>query len=233
METNGLKTSQETHLTFKRLELTPVQDKLEQLTKHIPVDRIRIAIISVAKTYGIDPRVLLGIIMEESHGVVGAKTTWNADGVPTGGLMQASSCHGYDGQKDLAQVMRTKTLPPHKLILPGQPQKPLANKRISHHRLTSPTWWTAEPSTSGRTSATGVARTRSSPFTLPCASTTRAAWSLQTSASLQTGSAIRPMSTIWRSGSRDESRQLSRLRDSGTGVEIASWFRVARPLLAL
>ncbi|KKY39524.1 hypothetical protein UCDDA912_g00413 [Diaporthe ampelina] len=68
------------------------------------VDRIRVAIASVAKTYGIDARVLLGIIMEESHGVVGAVTTWNADGVPTGGLMQASNCHGYDGQKNLAQT---------------------------------------------------------------------------------------------------------------------------------
>ncbi|KAG6359252.1 hypothetical protein INS49_012773 [Diaporthe citri] len=68
------------------------------------VDRIRVAITSVGKTYGIDRRVLLGMMMEESHGGVGAVTTFDADGVPTGGLMQASSCHGYDGQKNLAQA---------------------------------------------------------------------------------------------------------------------------------
>ncbi|KAI7784909.1 hypothetical protein LA080_008940 [Diaporthe eres] len=68
------------------------------------VDRIRVAITSVGKTYGIDRRVLLGMIMEESHGGVGAVTTYDADGVPTGGLMQSSNCHGYDGQKNLAQA---------------------------------------------------------------------------------------------------------------------------------
>lgn len=71
------------------------------------MDRIRVAITSVGKTYGIDRRVLLGMIMEESHGGVGAVTTYDADGVPTGGLMQSSNCHGYDGQKNLAQVIRT------------------------------------------------------------------------------------------------------------------------------
>lgn len=77
-----------------------------------PVDRIRVAIISVAQSYGIDRRVLLGIMMEESHGGVGVVTTYDADGVPTGGLFQASNCHGYDGQNNLAQVIRTTLLCP-------------------------------------------------------------------------------------------------------------------------
>lgn len=75
------------------------------------MDRIHVAITSVANTYGIDRRVLLGIMMEESHGGVGVVTTYNADGVPTGGLMQASNCHGFDGQKNLAQVTRTIPIP--------------------------------------------------------------------------------------------------------------------------
>lgn len=70
------------------------------------MDRIRVAITSVAKSYGIDRRVLLGIMMEESHGGVGVVTTYDADGVPTGGLFQASNCHGYDGKNNLAQVIR-------------------------------------------------------------------------------------------------------------------------------
>lgn len=68
------------------------------------MDRIRAAITSVAKSSGIDRRVLLGMMMEESHGGVGVVTTYDADGVPTGGLMQSSNCHGYDGQSNLAQV---------------------------------------------------------------------------------------------------------------------------------
>jgi len=42
--------------------------------------------------------------MQESHGYVGVTTTYDADGVPTGGLMQASGCSGFDGQNDLPQV---------------------------------------------------------------------------------------------------------------------------------
>lgn len=42
--------------------------------------------------------------MEESHGYVGVETTYDADGVPTGGLMQASGCNGYPGQNGLSQA---------------------------------------------------------------------------------------------------------------------------------
>jgi hypothetical protein len=75
------------------------------------VDRLRIAIATVAVSYGIDARVLLGIIMEESHGDVGVVTTWNADGAPTGGLMQSSGCHGYDGQNNLPLVLKNSPPP--------------------------------------------------------------------------------------------------------------------------
>ena len=47
--------------------------------------------------------------MEESSGYVGVATTYDADGEPTGGLMQASGCSGYDGQNDLPQVSCTMT----------------------------------------------------------------------------------------------------------------------------
>lgn len=77
------------------------------------MDSIRAAITSVAKYYGTDPRVLLGIMMEESHGGVGVVTTYDAEGVPTGGLMQASNCQGYDGKNNLAQVMRTSPHTPN------------------------------------------------------------------------------------------------------------------------
>lgn len=76
------------------------------------MDRIRVAITTVANSYGIDPRVLLGVMMEESHGGVGVVTTYDAEGVPTGGLMQASNCHGYDGKNNLAQVNKDITLSP-------------------------------------------------------------------------------------------------------------------------
>ncbi|POS72290.1 hypothetical protein DHEL01_v209311 [Diaporthe helianthi] len=68
------------------------------------VDHIRIAVTSVAAAYGIDERVLFGIIMEESHGGVGVVNTHDADGSATGGLMQASGCQGYQGQNNLAQA---------------------------------------------------------------------------------------------------------------------------------
>ncbi|ROV96487.1 hypothetical protein VSDG_05443 [Cytospora chrysosperma] len=68
------------------------------------VGRIAVAIEDAAAAIGVDERVILGIIMEESHGYVGVETTYDADGEPTGGLMQASGCSGYDGQNNLAQA---------------------------------------------------------------------------------------------------------------------------------
>lgn len=68
------------------------------------VGRIAVAIEGAAQDIGVDERVILGIIIEESSGYVGVQTTYNADGQPTGGLMQASGCAGHDGQNNLPQV---------------------------------------------------------------------------------------------------------------------------------
>ncbi|TVY78411.1 hypothetical protein LSUE1_G008296, partial [Lachnellula suecica] len=68
------------------------------------VGRIAVAIENAAAQIGVDERVILGIIMQESHGYVGVQTTFDADGVPTGGLMQASGCSGFDGQNNLPQA---------------------------------------------------------------------------------------------------------------------------------
>lgn len=115
------------------LTLGAVSRKTIWLTQCVPVDRIRIAITSVAASYGIDERVLFGIIMEESHGGVGVATTYNADGLPTGGLMQASGCHGYEGHNNLAQVTRHNSSTSIKLKAHS------VNAPIIYHRLISPT----------------------------------------------------------------------------------------------
>lgn len=101
------------------------------------MDRIHVAISSVANTYGIDRRVLLGIMMEESHGGVGVVTTYNADGVPTGGLMQSSNCHGFDGQKNLGQVdTKNNPIPATSPQTPFSPSLPPSLPQDSLPRLT-------------------------------------------------------------------------------------------------
>jgi hypothetical protein len=57
-----------------------------------------------AATIGVDERVILGIIMQESHGDVGVRTTFSPEGIPTAGLMQCSGCQGFPGQHGLSQV---------------------------------------------------------------------------------------------------------------------------------
>lgn len=96
------------------------------------MDRIRVAITTVAKSYDIDPRVLLGIMMEESHGGVGVVTTYDAEGVPTGGLMQASNCHGYDGKNNLAQVCKKGPNSPPTQPLPPPPSLFSSHQKESH-----------------------------------------------------------------------------------------------------
>ncbi|KAK4186026.1 hypothetical protein QBC35DRAFT_413757 [Podospora australis] len=67
------------------------------------VGRIWNAVKQVSKESGIDERVIFCIIMQESTGNVGVRTTWNADGVPTAGLMQASNSPGFPGKHGLTQ----------------------------------------------------------------------------------------------------------------------------------
>jgi hypothetical protein len=66
------------------------------------VGRIFNAIVEAAKI-GVDERVIFGIIMQESHGDVGVRTTVSPDGIPTAGLMQCSGCQGFPGQHGLRQ----------------------------------------------------------------------------------------------------------------------------------
>lgn len=61
------------------------------------------AVLECAKI-GVDERVIFCIIMQESSGNVGVRTTWNMDEVVTAGLMQASGSPGYPGQYGLTQV---------------------------------------------------------------------------------------------------------------------------------
>lgn len=67
------------------------------------IDRINVAIRNAAQL-GVDERVILGIIMQESHGYVGVQTTVSPDGIPTAGIMQCSGCPGYEGRTGLSQV---------------------------------------------------------------------------------------------------------------------------------
>ncbi|KAK8061812.1 hypothetical protein PG994_008178 [Apiospora phragmitis] len=68
------------------------------------VGRINVAIRNAASSIGVDERVILGIIMQESHGYVGVITTFSpGEGIPTAGIMQCSNCPGYPGQTALSQ----------------------------------------------------------------------------------------------------------------------------------
>lgn len=68
------------------------------------IDHIKTALNSVGSQYGIEPRVLLCIMMQESHGDVGALTTVSQpDGLSTGGLFQCYDCPGFYQQYGLTQ----------------------------------------------------------------------------------------------------------------------------------
>ncbi|KAK8068679.1 hypothetical protein PG994_005295 [Apiospora phragmitis] len=68
------------------------------------VDHIKTALQSAGKKYNIEARILLCIMMQESHGDVGAKTTISQpDGLSTGGLFQCYNCPGFYHQHGLSQ----------------------------------------------------------------------------------------------------------------------------------
>ncbi|KAI4095050.1 MAG: hypothetical protein L6R37_007127 [Teloschistes peruensis] len=67
------------------------------------VGRIYNAIVDAAKI-GVEERVILCIIMQESRGNVGVNGPTNQDGKVTGGLMQAVESPGFPGQYNLSQV---------------------------------------------------------------------------------------------------------------------------------
>lgn len=69
------------------------------------IGRINVAIRNAASSIGVDERVILGIIMQESHGYVGVQTTFSpGEGIPTAGIMQCSNCQGFPGRTGLSQV---------------------------------------------------------------------------------------------------------------------------------
>lgn len=67
------------------------------------VGRIWNAILDAAKL-GVEERVILCIIMQESTGNVGVGTPNDQDNNPTGGLMQAEGSPAFPGQHNLTQV---------------------------------------------------------------------------------------------------------------------------------
>ena len=68
------------------------------------VGRIFNAINDAAKNIGVEERVILCIIMQESRGNVGVDGPKDQDGKTTGGLMQAEESPGFPGQHNLSQV---------------------------------------------------------------------------------------------------------------------------------
>ncbi|KAK4442818.1 hypothetical protein QBC34DRAFT_479519 [Podospora aff. communis PSN243] len=73
------------------------------------IGRINVAIRECAKL-GVDERVILAIIMQESHGDVGAPTTYSPDGLPTAGIMQCWNCPGFPRQYGLSQEQITSMI---------------------------------------------------------------------------------------------------------------------------
>ncbi|KAL8946979.1 MAG: hypothetical protein Q9222_006690 [Ikaeria aurantiellina] len=67
------------------------------------VGRIYNAIVDAAKM-GVEERVILCIIMQESRGNVGVGTPRDQDGNPTGGLMQAEESPAFPGRHNLSQA---------------------------------------------------------------------------------------------------------------------------------
>lgn len=68
------------------------------------IGRIYVGISGAAATIGVDERVILCMIMQESHGYVGVETSFSpGEGIPTAGLMQCSGCAGFPGQTGLSQ----------------------------------------------------------------------------------------------------------------------------------
>ena len=68
------------------------------------------AIGQAAKSIGVDERVILCIIMQESSGNVGIGTPNDPDGNPTPGLMQVEGGPSFPGQHGLSQVRDLATL---------------------------------------------------------------------------------------------------------------------------
>lgn len=74
------------------------------------------AIQQVSSNTGVDNRVILSIIMQESHGKINTNNA--GDGQNTPGLMQAMGCPNHAGEADVSRVCSAfQSLPPAKALL--------------------------------------------------------------------------------------------------------------------
>ena len=76
------------------------------------------AISQAAQTVGVDERVILCIIMQESGGNVGVQTTTAPDGSQSAGLMQCDGSPGFPGQHGLSQVSEQNAPPSRSITRP-------------------------------------------------------------------------------------------------------------------
>jgi len=104
------------------------------------VGRIWNAVKECAKL-GVDERVIFCIIMQESSGNVGVRTTTNMDGHGTAGLMQCDGSPGFPGKHGLTQVRD------------GRLRRPLhvLSNTDNYDRSKSPPWFALARTTSRRT----------------------------------------------------------------------------------
>ena len=79
-------------------------DMLSNGDKFSDVAHMRDAIIFVANSRHVEDRVILCIIMQESHGDVGIDTPLNSGKNPTPGLMQCVESPGFPGRHGLPSV---------------------------------------------------------------------------------------------------------------------------------
>ena len=67
------------------------------------VKKVYRAIKEHAPKEGVPKAVLLAMVMQESHGDVGAPVTYSPENIPTGGLLQCYKCPGYEKKYNLSQ----------------------------------------------------------------------------------------------------------------------------------
>ena len=70
------------------------------------IENIKDACQKAGAAHGIEPRVIICIIVQESSGNVGVITTTAPDGSHSGGLMQAAGSPGFPGKHGLPAVWR-------------------------------------------------------------------------------------------------------------------------------
>ena len=95
--------------SFEQIFNTNKPEMLQTGDTHDDVGRIWNAVVECARL-GVDERVIFCIIMQESTGNVGVRTTWNADGHATAGLMQCDGSPGFEGRHGLSQVCFPRSL---------------------------------------------------------------------------------------------------------------------------